>query len=65
MGEKRALLLQRIDRQQTEVVQEHKQLTTKQQTLQELNNDILNQCSLEGVKGEVNEVMKPKLCWPR
>ena len=31
------------------------QLTTKEQTLQELNRDILNQCSLEDVEGEVNE----------
>ena len=32
------------------------QLTTKGQTLQELNHDILNQCSLEDVEGEL------KLC---
>ena len=31
------------------------QLTTKEQTLQELNRDILNQCLLEDVEGEVNE----------
>ena len=31
------------------------QLTTKGQTLQELNRDILNWCSLEDVEGEVNE----------
>ena len=31
------------------------QLTTKEQTLQELNCDMLNQCSLEDVEGEVNE----------